>query len=155
MELHNEFKKLGNETRAKKSTRYFKTSPGEYAHGDLFLGISSPEIRLFAKENKNCSKQEMTLFIKSKYHEERLVGLIILLEKFKREKVPLKRQGYVDFYIKCFPYINNWDLVDVTTPHILGVHFLEYPEQRKIIYSWIESENLWEKVLVYDSVNSL
>ena len=81
-----DFRILGSKTYAKKVLRFFKTGKGEYSEGDLFLGIRTPIIRKFAKDNIHITLGQTNKLIKSKFHEERLLGLIILVNKYKRSK---------------------------------------------------------------------
>jgi 3-methyladenine DNA glycosylase AlkD len=138
-----EFRKLTNDKYALKSNRFFKNKKGEYGYGDIFLGIRSPIIRKFAKENILLSITDTKKLIKSKYHEERLLGLIILVNKYKIAKDEAQQIKYYSIYIKHFKYINNWDLVDVTCPHIVGKHLMD--RDRSILYDWAKSDDLWTK----------
>lgn len=123
--------------------RFFKTSKGEYAQGDKFLGIRVPELRKLAKKADGLDFTELSKLISSKWHEERMLGLIILVNKYKKSKTEAEHEHIYQHYLKHFEYINNWDLVDVTCPHIVGAHL--FTRDRKILYRWAKSDNLWVK----------
>ena len=122
MKARGEIRALANKQIAKNSLRFFKTGKGAYGHGDLFLGVKVPKIRLIAKKHTDTSITEMKKLICSKYHEERLLGLIILVNKYSKNKDRKTRNQLYKIYVSSFKYINNWDLVDVTCPHVIGKH---------------------------------
>lgn len=131
---------------AKDSMRFFKTAPGEYGHGDLFLGgWSMPELRILAKSNPLSLKEISTVF-KSPFHEERMVAILILLERFSKEKGPKKRKALVNFYLHHRNHINNWDLVDVSTHKILGQWTLEN-KNPILLKTLVESKRHWDRRL--------
>ena len=143
MKARDEIRALANKEIAKHSLRFFKTAKGEYGHGDIFLGVRTPQIRLIAKKHIGISTTEMKTLIKSKYHEERLLGLIILVNKYSKAKDEKSKNQLYKIYVSSFKYVNNWDLVDVTCPHIIGKHLMD--KDRSILYSWAKSDNLWTK----------
>jgi 3-methyladenine DNA glycosylase AlkD len=128
---------------SEKCKRFFKTEKGEYGYGDLFLGVKSPVIRQLAKDNTEICFSNVKKLVKSKYHEERLLGLIILVNKYKKAKTIDAQEEIFQIYISHFKYINNWDLVDVTCPHIIGKHLMD--RDRSILYTWAKSDDLWTK----------
>ncbi len=129
----------GDSKKAKILQRFFKTKKGEYGEGDLFLGVSVPCSRKIAKEHADTGLSDLNKLLKSKFHEERLVALLILINKFEKG---LEKEA-VDFYLKNLRWINNWDLVDISAYKILGNYF--FNRQRKILYNLAKSDNLWEK----------
>jgi 3-methyladenine DNA glycosylase AlkD len=143
MHTQKEFRKFANKDIAEHSTRFFKTGKGEYGHGDKFLGIRTPVIRSYAKENIELSFSDTKKLIKSKFHEERLLGLIILVYKYEKSKDEELREKIYKVYTSHFKYINNWDLVDVTCPKIIGRHLMN--SDRSILYEWAISEDLWTR----------
>ena len=143
MEASEEIRELADEEIAKHSLRFFKTDKGEYGYGDIFLGVRAPKIRLIAKKHIDISISDMKNLIKSKYHEERFLGLIILVNKYSKTKDNKIRNQLYKIYISSFKYINNWDLVDVTCPHVVGKHLLD--KDRSILYKWAKSKDLWTK----------
>jgi len=143
MKASDEIRKLANEEIAKHSLRFFKTGKGEYGYSDIFLGVRAPKIRLIAKKYIDISIVDMKILIQSKYHEERLLGLIILVNKYSKTKDKKTKNQLYKIYISSFKYINNWDLVDVTCPHVIGKHLID--KDRSILYKWSKSDDLWTK----------
>jgi len=143
MKAREEIRRLANKGIAKNSLRFFKTKKGQYGYGDIFLGIRAPKIRLIAKKHVNISIVDMKILIQSKYHEERFLGLIILVNKYSKTKDKKTKNQLYKIYISSFKYINNWDLVDVTCPHITGKHLID--KDRSILYKWAKSDDLWTK----------
>lgn len=122
---------------------FFKTGIGEYGEGDIFLGVSVPNTRIIAKKySKQISLQQTEQLILDKVHEVRLLGLLILVDKYEKSNEETKKE-IAEFYIKNTKKINNWDLVDLTAPKILGNYLLK--KDRKIIYTLAKSQNLWDK----------
>lgn len=124
--------------RAKILSRFFKTGKGQYGEGDIFLGIVVPVQRIIAKKHKDISLKEVQKLLNSRIHEYRLIALFILIEKYKEDKELVYNK-----YIKNFRNINNWDLVDLTAPKIMG-DFLK-DKNRDILYSLAISNDLWER----------
>ena len=143
MKAREEIRALANKEIAQHSLRFFKTDKGEYGHGDLFLGVRAPKIRLIAKKHIDISITDMQTLIRSKYHEERFLGLIILVNKYAKTKDKKNRNQLYKIYVSSFKYINNWNLVDVTCPHVTGKHLID--KDRTILYKWAKSEDLWTK----------
>ena len=143
MKASEEIRSLADKERTVHSKKFFKTGKGEYGYGDIFLGVRTPQIRSIAKKNISISTTEMKTLIKSKYHEERLLGLIILANKYSKDKDEKVRNQLYKIYVSSFKYVNNWDLVDVTCPHVIGKHLMD--KERSILYSWAKSDDLWTK----------
>ena len=143
MKARDEIRALANKEIAQHSLRFFKTAKGEYGYGDSFLGVRAPKIRLIAKKHIDISTTDMKTLIKSKYHEERLLGLIILVNKYSKAKDEEVRNQLYKIYVSSFKYVNNWDLVDVTCSHVIGKHLMD--KDRSILYTWAKSEDLWTK----------
>ena len=143
MKASEEIRKLASKKIAKHSLRFFKTGKGEYGYGDIFLGVRAPEIRLIAKKHIDISISDMINLIKSKYHEERFLGLIILVNKYSKSKENEIKNKLYKIYVSSFKYINSWDLVDVTCSHVIGKHLMD--KDRSILYTWAKSEDLWTK----------
>ena len=143
MKAREEIRALANKEIAQHSLKFFKTDKGEYGHGDLFLGVRAPKIRLIAKKHIDISITDMKTLIQSKYHEERFLGLIILVNKYAKTKDKKNRNQLYKIYVSSFKYINNWNLVDVTCPHVTGKHLID--KDRTILYKWAKSEDLWTK----------
>jgi len=135
-----------NPKQAELLQRFFKTGQGEYGEGDIFLGIKVPVQRQIVKEFNGLSIEEIQQLINSKIHEKRLIGLLILVEQYKKaEKLKdvNKKKEIFDFYLENAKQVNNWDLVDLTASNIVGKYLLD--KDRKILYQLVVSSNLWEK----------
>ena len=140
--LQNELRKLANPQKAKFLAGYFKTGKGEYAEGDIFIGITVPEQRKIAIRYKTLDLREIQQLLNSKIHEERLVALLILVEQYKKANDLIKKKIF-DFYLKNSKKINNWDLVDLSAEKILGEYLLD--KDKSIIYKLVKSKNIWER----------
>jgi len=138
-DLIKELQKLGNPERANLSQRFFKTKKGQYGEGDVFLGIKVPETRTIVKNHIDLGIKEVKELLDSDIHEHRLAGLLILVGKYEKGD----KENIFDFYLKNTNRINNWDLVDVTAPNIVG-DFLTVRD-KKILYDFAKSDNLWKK----------
>jgi 3-methyladenine DNA glycosylase AlkD len=121
-DLRKELKKIADPKKAKLLMRFFKTGKGEYGEGDVFLGLMVPQSRMLAKKYKDLDlKISVKSLIQSKFHEERLIALFILINKYQNTN---HNKICFHFYIKNMKYINNWDLVDLSAPQIVGEHLL-------------------------------
>lgn len=123
------------------SQRFFKTANNQYAEGDVFLGIRVPVLRKLAHQYQSLPLKSLQSLLKSEFHEQRLLALIMLLNLYKTADRKTCGQIY-DFYISNTQYINNWDLVD-TSASIIGSQ-LENTD-RQPLYKLALSENLWER----------
>ncbi|MFA5715506.1 MAG: DNA alkylation repair protein [Candidatus Paceibacterota bacterium] len=140
--IKKELQKKGDKERAKALSRFFKTGKGQYGEGDVFLGIKVPIQREIVKMFKEVSLFEIQELIDDKIHECRLTGLLILVQKYKKAE---DKKEIFDFYLKNAKKINNWDLVDLTAPNIVGDFLLDKKKEREILYSLAKSKNLWER----------
>jgi len=141
-QLKSELKKLANKKQAQNLQRFFKTDKGQYGEGDIFLGIIVPEQRKVARAYENLSLADLQKLLDSKIHEYRLVALLVLLSQYKKADQAAKKK-IVDFYLKNTRNINNWDLVDLSAPNILGNYLLG--KSRQILYKLAKSKSIWEK----------
>ena len=121
---------------------FFKTGPGEYAEGDIFIGINVPIVRILAKKYQCLPFNETLRLLKSRIHEERLLALFILILKY-RKAVSREKEKIYKIYLRNSKYINNWDLVDVTAKHIVGDYL--YNKRRCKLYQLARSDSLWER----------
>lgn len=121
--------------------RFFKTGKGEYGEGDKFLGVSVPDVRKVSKNHKNATINELTEMMQSEWHEVRLCSLLIMVEQFKKTDDE-GRKSIVDFYLSVTSRINNWDLVDLSCPAIIGEYLLN--RSHDLLYRLAESSLLWE-----------
>jgi 3-methyladenine DNA glycosylase AlkD len=137
---------LANARKATDLQRFFKTAPGDYAEGDIFLGIVVPKTRVIAKKYADLSLPDIKRLTESTYHEVRFCGLLILIKQFEKAGSKVEQKRLFDFYIKQLKagYINNWDLIDVT-----GVRMGKYLTDQKSSLSFLKklakSDDLWER----------
>ena len=124
--------------KAKIFQRYFKTGKGEYGEGDIFLGLTMPKQRRITKKYISLSLPKVQKLLDSKIHEHRMAAGIILTHKYKKNP-----EEIFNFYLKNAKKFNNWDLVDVTCPRVIG-EFLR-DKDKKPLYQLVRSDNLWEK----------
>ena len=131
-------------SKARELQRFFKTGPGEYAEGDIFLGITVPVVRSIARNHQNISLTELRKLIHSQFHEARFCALIILLDRFKKADSEERERRYFDFYIGELKKgnINNWDLVDVAAP-TLGRYLVPRRDSMAILQKMVKSKDLW------------
>ena len=122
--------------------RFFKTGPGQYGAGDIFFGIKVPVLRQAAKKQPNLSFKNLQNLLNSEIHEQRLTALFILIGQYQKAN-QANRGKIFNFYLKNTKNINNWDLVDLSAPNIVGDFLLAKP--RGILYRLAKSKNLWEK----------
>ncbi|MFA6424390.1 MAG: DNA alkylation repair protein [Candidatus Magasanikbacteria bacterium] len=127
---------------AKNLSSFFKTGKGQYGHGDIFWGIKVPIQRKIAKTYLQLSLSDIITLLKSKIHEHRLVALIILIDQFKKGNTFQKNKIF-KLYLKNYKNINNWDLVDISAPNIVGGWLKDKPKE--ILYKLAKSKNLWQK----------
>lgn len=141
LEIRKDIEKEGDKEKAKVLQRFFKTGKGEYGEGDIFLGLTVPKSRQIAKKYGSLGLKEIEQLLHSKIHEERLITLFVLVEQFEREKD--KRKEIFDFYLENTPYINNWDLVDLSAAKIVGAYLFDKPKD--ILFELAKSKNIWER----------
>jgi 3-methyladenine DNA glycosylase AlkD len=122
--------------------RFFKTGPGQYGEGDQFIGIKVPVTRKVAREFKNLPLAEVECLLHSKIHEERLLALVILVGQFEKGN-DATRNSICDFYLANTQHINNWDLVDLSAPQIVGGYLQN--KSRKLLDRLAKSKSLWER----------
>lgn len=140
--LKKELSNYQNKEKARNLALFFKTGKGEYGEGDMFFGITVPICRNIAKKYTNLSLSSIDKLIKSKIHEERLIAIFILVERYKGGVDKQKKEIY-DFYLKHSKNINNWDLVDLSAPKILGDYL--FTRDKKILLKLANSKNLWDR----------
>jgi 3-methyladenine DNA glycosylase AlkD len=131
---------------ASEQQRFYKTAPGEYGEGDVFLGISVPKTRKIASEYRNLTLDEIEKLAKSDFHEVRLCALVILCNQFKKSKDSKKKKGLFDFYMVQVlkGRVNNWDLVDVSAP-TFGQYLVESKSAMPVLRKLSKSKDLWER----------
>ncbi|MDP2929527.1 MAG: DNA alkylation repair protein [Candidatus Omnitrophota bacterium] len=131
-----------NKAKAKVLRRFFKTDPGEYAEGDIFLGVTVPVLRKLAKQFQGLKLKSVVELLRSPIHEERLLALLMLILEYRKSDADHKSRIY-RIYLENTRYINNWDLVDATAKHIIG-DFLR-DKDKGILYELAGSLSLWDR----------
>ncbi|QRN99816.1 DNA alkylation repair protein [Archangium violaceum] len=124
--------------------RFFKTGPGEYGEGDVFLGVTVPEQRRIARRHKDLPLEQVSELLRSEVHEHRFTGFVILVERFARAD-EAGRGRLFEFCREHLSRMNNWDLVDTVAPRLIGEYLLEHPELKPLLYGWAGSPVLWER----------
>lgn len=137
-----ELRKAANPDKVKIFMSFFKTGKGEYGEGDKFIGLSVPESRKIAKKYLDADFETIDKMLRHEIHEFRLSGFLALVEKFKKHKDPATRKLIVDFYVTRGTSANNWDLVDLSAPYILGAHLVNNPNS-SLLDQLSHSDNLW------------
>ena len=133
---------LSSSERAKNLSRFFKTGKGQYGEGDVFWGITVPEQRRVAKMYMDLSLGALQELLGSKVHEHRLTALLILVSKYQKADVS-GREEIFSFYLKNTVNINNWDLVDLSAPKIVGDYLVG--KEPSVLFELAGSDNLWER----------
>jgi 3-methyladenine DNA glycosylase AlkD len=131
---------LSNPARAAILQRFFKTGPGEYGEGDRFLGLTVPQVRGLVRRFHPADFEVIGRVVASPQHEERLLGLLLLVERYRKGSDPERAAAY-RLYLRSLPHVNNWDLVDVTAEHVVGAHGVG----RARLLAWAASTNLWRR----------
>ena len=125
--------------------RFFKTGPGEYGEGDIFLGITVPSVRKVSRLMSEVPFESIAEMLASGIHEHRLSALLVLVEQFRRaRRNPETRRAIVDFYLAHTSAVNNWDLVDLSAPKILG-EFVSSTAEVSLLHRLSNSTDLWEQ----------
>src|SRR3954453_22646311 len=140
-ELRRRLRAFASPERAAHSLRFFKTAPGQYGHGDRFLGLTVPMMREIVRDFRELPLAGADALLASPWHEERLVALMILVEQYRR--TPAARAAIYRLYLGSTARINNWDLVDVSAAPVGGPHREE--PSRKPLYRLAKSTSLWER----------
>jgi 3-methyladenine DNA glycosylase AlkD len=141
-EVRARLQELGNAEKARFLQRFFKTGPGEYAEGDVLLGVTVPAVRRLLRHYRALTPAEVLPLLASPLHEERLFALLALVRCFEKGDDEQRLQVY-SIYLASTAHINNWDLVDCSAPQIVGGYLLERP--REPLYCLARSASLWER----------
>jgi 3-methyladenine DNA glycosylase AlkD len=142
IDVKNALLALEQPERASFAAKFFKTKPGQYGEGDQFLGLSMPQQHEIAKQFKSISIEEVEHLLPEPYHECRMTGLLIWVYQAKKAG-PAQRAAIFERYLANRRYVNNWDLVDVTCPQIVGQHLLD--GDRSILCELAWEEHLWSQ----------
>jgi 3-methyladenine DNA glycosylase AlkD len=136
--LKKEIRSIASPEKAKVYQWFFKTGPGQYGEGDVFIGLTMPQVHSLVKKYNALPFPEIQKLLQSKIHEERSIALLILVKNY-----PNNPEKIYDFYLQNTKYINNWDLVDLTAHKVVGRHLEN--RDRKILYKLAKSKSLWER----------
>ena len=140
--LRAKMKQLADKKVAETMRWFFKTGSGEYGEGDVFIGLKVPVQRKLAREFGDLSFAELQKLLNSTIHEERLISLLVLIDKYQKSDEGDKEKIF-NFYLKNKEGINNWDLVDISAPKIIGKHLLM--KDKILLVKFAKSGNLWER----------
>jgi 3-methyladenine DNA glycosylase AlkD len=133
---------LGSPQRAEVSKHYFKTGPGQYGEGDIFYGNSAAQMRGLARDYQALPEDEILKLLRSPFHEARAVALLIFVRRFAKADRATRKRIY-ELYLAHTAFINNWDLVDVSAPHVVGAYLAD--KSRKPLYTLVRSRSLWKR----------
>lgn len=137
LQIHRQMESLADPTQALHLMRFFKTGPGQYGEGDRFLGLRVPQTRAIVKEYKALAvRNDVKMLTASPWHEERLAGFLLLIEIYRthrRRRQDSECRDDIDLYLSLIDRGNNWDLVDVVAPKLLGQHLLDHPGERHLL----------------------
>ncbi len=140
--IQKRLKQLASSETAEILQKFFKTGPGEYGEGDIFIGVKVPDLRKLAKEFQDITTPEVRALLASSIHEERLLALLILVRNFASGDEITKKKIY-ELYLENTPFINSWDLVDGSAHHIVGAFLMG--KNKAPLFRLAKSENLWER----------
>jgi 3-methyladenine DNA glycosylase AlkD len=138
-----ELKKYASKEKARVLSGFFKTGRGEYGEGDIFIGVTVPNTRKVAKKYRNLPLKAVMKLLKSPIHEERLLALLIMVLKFQEAQTETQKKTVYKAYLANTKYINNWDLVDLSSHEIVGSFLLNKP--KKELYDLSKSKSFWER----------
>ncbi len=163
--IQQELEQFIDEEKREVLPRFFKTGKGQYGEGDRFLGITVPHIRTVAMRHLDLNPDEISRLLMSIWHELRMCALLIMVEQVKRshkklwlkehseEEGEILRRNYYQFYLRHTSKINNWDLVDLSAPTIVGEYLVDH--NREILYQLADSSLLWDQRIAVVSTIAL
>ncbi|MDO8558884.1 MAG: DNA alkylation repair protein [bacterium] len=140
LELKKELRSMANPEKAKLLQGFFKTGRGEYGEGDIFLGVTVPELRKISGKYVGLNLTDVIKLLHSEIHEERLAALLVMIDKFQAGE---EQEKIYNLYLQNTEYINNWDLVDLSAHKIVGAHLSDKP--KSILIKLARSRNFWER----------
>lgn len=150
--MSNEIKKellaLPRESDVEQLKRYLRAYSGGYGEGDCFYGIRSGPLRKLAKQSVGVSLEELDELLTNSYHESRALALMVMIEKYKRKACIDQREEIAQMYLNRTEYINNWDLVDISSPNILGCYLYEnksYTKSKRLLMHLFEEDSMWDR----------
>lgn len=136
---------LSNPVKAISKAKYFKNGKGEYAEGDVFIGLTNPEVHQICKHYRDLvNLADIEMLIKDEIHEVRFTALTLLVLKYKKLKKLEDKTDFVNLYLQNIPYINNWDLVDCSSMFILGPYYFE-TKDNSVLENLAKTSHLWSE----------
>jgi 3-methyladenine DNA glycosylase AlkD len=149
-DIRKELKSMADPDKAVILQRFFKTGPCQYGEGDIFIGVMLPQLRQVAKKFSQLSLGEVRTLLYSSIHEEKLVSLLMLAQSYNNSASSSgmeEKKEIVKFYLDNIKQVNNWDLVDLSAPNILGAHLAvnNRADRRRLLNRLAGSENIWER----------
>lgn len=137
-----ELRSLANADLAAGAVRFFKTGPGQYGEGDVFLGVRAADLHRLSRASKSLPLAEASRLLQSPIHEERSLALLILVRAAARASDDFRRKVY-ELYLANTAFVNNWDLVDCSAPPLVGAYLED--KSRRPLYRLARSKSLWER----------
>jgi 3-methyladenine DNA glycosylase AlkD len=136
---------LATARRAEAGQWFFKTGPGEYGEGDVFVGVTVPNQRRVAKRYRDLPPSAIKKLLSSKVHEHRLTACFILVSQFEASTNPTARTKLFKLFVASLEqgHVNNWDLIDSSVPNILGGYLMDHPARRSLLYDYAVADQLW------------
>lgn len=150
--LVRDLKAASTPERAIGAARFFKTGPGEYGEGDVFLGVTVPDLRRIAKRYNAIDLDDLQKLLAAKEHEVRTAALLILVAQYERGDEALQKAIF-NLYLNNTQHINNWDLVDCSCREIVGAHLRT--RSRKLLTRLAKSKSIWERRIAMVSTMAL
>ncbi len=147
-EIKKELRKYASLERKKTNEWFFKTGKGQYGEGDKFIGVRVPDVRKIARQFVEIELEALAKILQSEIHEERLVALLILVEKNKtaiKKKDRIEQKKIVEFYLNNKKWVNNWDLVDLSAHYILGQAVFDGLKPKNIFTKLTDSSSMWDR----------
>jgi 3-methyladenine DNA glycosylase AlkD len=141
-EIQERLRRMSSPLAAAEAARFFKTGPGQYGEGDIFLGLRAKEMHQMSKEHSALSFGELRTLLKSPVHEDRMLALLILVRRAEKGDAGVKEKIY-KLYLGHTRYVNNWDLVDASAREIVGGHLAD--KSREPLFELARSKNMWER----------
>ncbi len=138
-------KEISSSEKAVILSRFFKTAKGQYGEGDIFIGVTVPKIREIAKSNSNIDLQNLKFLLINEIHEVRLCGFMILLDKYTKAKTDSEKKQIYEFCIEYKRFLNNWDLVDLIVPKLIGDYIFNFSKNFQFLLDLAISKSLWDR----------
>jgi 3-methyladenine DNA glycosylase AlkD len=143
--IQHELEAAGDPEKARFLQGFFKTGPGQYAEGDRFRGLTVPVTRAIAKRHPDLTWSDLDRLLRAPFHEDRLAALMILTLRVEKKKaLPAEKDRVLDFYLARTRCVNNWDLVDLSAPVVVGERLVERNDP-SLLFRLALSSLLWER----------